>query len=272
MVFKIFLVLPAVLFVESNLVGGRSSDVYDNDSDDSDDDNNFGFVLVRGISIVVVLSGFLFFSFKSTPFLRDDDDKLDKVVSTISVILAFISLIVSIFISKNIDFDINKHLSFQPLFLTISSSITDILNGTLFLITVFVLLSQFEFVGKMLKSITQTIDLSNEYNKENWTENISKQRKFELWYPFWDYIFENDHLYRIPAKKKYREKLEQEYKENKQYKQQKHRQKLLNLQRIKGNDVENVCNDKSEKTTHIYKPKTNMYNTIKKTNNSNTVQ
>ena len=77
MVFKIFLVLPAILFVESNLLGGRSSDAY-NDDDDSDNDDNFTFILIRGISIVVVLSGFLFLSFKSKPFIRENDDKLDQ--------------------------------------------------------------------------------------------------------------------------------------------------------------------------------------------------
>ena len=262
MIFKVLLVLPAVLFVSSNSIGGRKITNTNNgdDDDEFEDDGNFGFVLIRGISIVLILTGAAIISFYSKPFIRDKDDKLDQFVTSIDVFLAFIGLLGAIFVNSSSDTGV-----------TITSDILSISSVVLFVFTIVVFLSEFGVIQDKIKSLTQRIDLSINYEKESFAKVLSSEhgensdaydyfankRKIELWHPFWDFIFENDHLYRIPAKAKYREKLEKEM-ENKS-KQKQLKQQLIADDDAFSNRDRNIdiftIDEKNKKNKAKYKPK-----------------
>ena len=179
------------------------------DYDSGNNGINFILLVIRGSILIVTLVIWLIFILKCKPFATNAKSMI--VTAKLNLFLKFLVIFISLFslaisILNTMDMDYNGYFNYLLLVLRI---IVFIFHFILFIVTVVVFLFRFAHFQKIVRSGMQTISFSMTYDKNNWLKkmeveqtdsviNFADERKFQLWQGFWDFIFDNDPLYKIP--------------------------------------------------------------------------
>ena len=115
-----------------------------------EDKNQFNeerkYVWIRGIMLLGVLGVFEYMSYRSTPFIRDYDYKLDLLMRLLTMIIAALTLLVALF---------GHHM---PGALKMLMKIcTDCVTLFMFLLTFVILLFNLQSVRRRLKNLPQSL-------------------------------------------------------------------------------------------------------------------
>eukprot|EP00484_Ammonia_sp_Unknown_P027936 CAMPEP_0197047768 /NCGR_PEP_ID=MMETSP1384-20130603/23220_1 /TAXON_ID=29189 /ORGANISM="Ammonia sp." /LENGTH=889 /DNA_ID=CAMNT_0042479767 /DNA_START=357 /DNA_END=3026 /DNA_ORIENTATION=+ len=177
LVIKIVLIMPVVLFVNTNKVGDRDPT-----------ESNKSLLAAQSIWTIVVLLVYSGFSTYSQPFIKDSDDQVDLVSRYTALAVAVLGCIASQVDGGEVAFGVLLNL-------------VTFVGG---IVIVFYVLSGFRAIQVLLQKIRQKVSFTptrdtNEPMIFSTQLDMERERKFRIWHEFWDTIFSQDEEFRIPA-------------------------------------------------------------------------
>ncbi|KAL0235664.1 hypothetical protein GEMRC1_002246 [Eukaryota sp. GEM-RC1] len=158
MVIKFLLVTPIVI-----LTPGRGED----------DEMPLSLILIREGLVVVILLVFAIASFRSSPFIRRVDDKIDQSARTTTVVTAFLG----------IGLTINSDL-----FGAFADPVLAILHTVNALLMVGLVVSGMRCTQLKWQQLTGRVHFSKK--DKQW--DLFRERKLRIWHPFWESLFVSD--------------------------------------------------------------------------------